>query len=117
MQHDERFHLGYSSFDLSSLYLASTHHVLMTSPSTAAQALLPVMAPVPTEKSSKLSKADTLPVSTTSTSASAALARSLFLFLGEQGSMYNSNADSAGLMFRRPSKLFRPSRGTLPDVS
>ncbi|KIR31823.1 hypothetical protein I352_05819 [Cryptococcus deuterogattii MMRL2647] len=40
--------------------------------------------------------ADTLPVSTTSTSASAAFARSLVLF--------------TGFLFKRPSKLFRPNR-------
>ncbi|AFR94482.1 hypothetical protein C343_02566 [Cryptococcus neoformans C23] len=40
--------------------------------------------------------ADTLPVSTTSTSVSAAFARSLVLF--------------TGFLFRRPSKLFRPNR-------
>ncbi|WVR03293.1 hypothetical protein IAU60_000284 [Kwoniella sp. DSM 27419] len=44
----------------------------------------------------KVSKVDTLPISSTGTSASAAFARSLVLF--------------TGFLFRRPSKLFRPSR-------
>ncbi|OCF33149.1 hypothetical protein I317_02387 [Kwoniella heveanensis CBS 569] len=43
-----------------------------------------------------VTKADTLPVSSTGTSASAAFARSLVLF--------------TGFLFRRPSKLFKPNR-------
>ncbi|WVF66314.1 hypothetical protein IAT40_001054 [Kwoniella sp. CBS 6097] len=48
------------------------------------------------KKSQDVTKADTLPVSSTGTSASAAFARSLVLF--------------TGFLFRRPSKLFKPNR-------
>ncbi|WRT63523.1 uncharacterized protein IL334_000428 [Kwoniella shivajii] len=48
------------------------------------------------KENDRLSKADTLAVGSTTSSASAAFARSLVLF--------------TGFLFRRPSKLFRPSR-------
>ncbi|WVQ93935.1 hypothetical protein IAU59_001013 [Kwoniella sp. CBS 9459] len=48
------------------------------------------------KKSKDVTQADTLPVSSTGTSASAAFARSLVLF--------------TGFLFRRPSKLFKPNR-------
>ena len=60
-------------------------------------------------------KIDSLTVSTTGSSASAAFARSLFLFLGASllygGLAHDVTTDEVGIMFRRPSKLFRPSRG------
>jgi hypothetical protein len=61
-----------------------------------------------------IDKLESLTVSTTGSSASAAFARSLFLFLGRL-TVYDEKrvhkADRVGLMFSRPSKLFRPSRG------
>jgi len=57
---------------------------------------------------------ESLTVSSNSSSASAAFARSLFLFLGACFWKCNFNfrrLTAKGLMFRRPSKLFRPSRG------
>lgn len=62
-----------------------------------------------------ISLAEQLPLSSTATSASAAFARSLLLFMGQSEvclpGMEQRLILLPGLMFRRPSKLFRPNRG------
>lgn len=59
--------------------------------------------------------ADLLASPSTSSSASAAAARSLALYLGAQPRSHPVQRflTDAGFLFRRPSKLFRPSRGAL----
>ena len=68
-----------------------------------------------------LDPTQSLPISTTGTSASAAVTRSVLLFMGGYTTLFALSAlpvrsctkaeTMTGFMFRRPSKLFRPSRG------